>query len=174
MQDPKSVEKLRHGDVATLKRLFKANHAKLYPLVFRLTRDRRAADEIIRDAFKRLWTNRKDIEPLETIFLRLISYSSELSDAYRREHGVTGIEGGARTDAGQEIVGQLTKLPENVRLIYLLHVVDGYSVREIARAFGKSDEETRETIGQALILLDREFEGVLDREVESTDGDLWP
>jgi RNA polymerase sigma-70 factor (ECF subfamily) len=174
MQDPKSVERLRHGDVATLKRLFKANHAKLYPLVFRLTRDRQVTDEIIRDAFKKLWADRKEIEPLETIFLRLIKYCSDFAQAYRNEHGIAGIEGGARTDAGQNLIRQLDKLPENTRLDYLLHVVDGYSVREISRAFGKSEDETKESIGRALVLLDREFEGALDRQIESTDGDLWP
>lgn len=175
MQDPKSVERLRHGDGATLKRLFKANYASLYPLVYRLTRSREAAEQVIHDAFKQLWDDRKELDPFETIFLRLVSYAHDLAVSYRAENQVSGIEIGARSSRAEEVAQQLEAVPEQDRLMYLLHIIDGYSSRELARAFDMTEDAVRESVGSALFALDKEFEKSLPRHLESSSSrQIWP
>ena len=174
MQDPKSVTNLRQGDIGTLKRLFKSNHAGLYPLAFRLTRDAGTADEIIRASFEGLWADRAKLDPLEVIFNRLLSYVFERASAYRSANNITGIESGARTTAGEEIEEKLGKLPEEQRLMYLLRVVDGYSVRELSRAFGSPEKQVEELVGTAMVALDNQFEEDLRKSTGSpASSDLW-
>jgi len=175
MQDPRLVTRLRQGDIGALKRLFKSNHTVLYPLVYRLTRSRDAADAIIRSAFRQLWTDRKELEPLEVLFLRLLGYAYAFATEYRSANNITGIESGARTSAGEEIASQLSKLPEEERLVYLLHIVDGYSIRELSKAFDTTEDHIREVVGSALVALNREFETEREGPVESSSpGQLWP
>lgn len=174
MQDPKSVERLRRGDGATLKRLFKANYASLYPLVHRMTRSRKASEQVIHDTFKRLWAHRKELDPFETVFLRLLSYAHDLAVKYRTDNQVTGIESGARSSRGEEIAGQLEVIPERDRLMYLLHIIDGYSARELARAFDMTEDEVRESVGAALVALDEEFEKRLEHLESSGSDQIWP
>lgn len=174
MQDPKSVSRLRQGDIATLKRLFKSNHSGLYALVFRLTQDREATDTVIRSAFSQLWSDRKELDPLEVIFLRLIRYGYVLSMEYRKKNDVVGLASGARTEAGEEIARRLSALPEENRLVYLLHIVDGYSIRELASAFDGTEASVRDVLGSALVLLDEEFDKELQTPLgQSSSDSLW-
>ncbi|MFC2085609.1 sigma factor-like helix-turn-helix DNA-binding protein [Bacteroidota bacterium] len=98
-----------------------------------------------------------DLDPLEVIDLRLLAYAYSRSMEYRADHYITGIEFSTKASQGEEVMRQLDSIQEDERLIYLLHVVDGYSVREIARAYGKSEDTTREMIGAALVSLDNVF-----------------
>ncbi|MGA7306381.1 MAG: hypothetical protein WBW88_15995 [Rhodothermales bacterium] len=153
MQDPRSVERLRHGDVATLKRLFKANYAKLYPMAFRLTQDREAAGSVIRAAFKGLWADRAELDVFEPLDMKLVERTYAEAVAYRTENGVTGFTAsGLRTDQSVP-VPEIEEIADEDRLKYLLFVVDGYSFRELARAFGSSIEDVQVSVGRALTML---------------------
>lgn len=153
MQDPRSVERLRHGDVVTLKRLFKANYAKLYPMAFRLTQDREVAGNVIRAAFKGLWADRAELDVFEPLDMKLVERTYAEAMAYRTENGVTGFAAsGLRT--GQSIpVPEIEEIADEDQLKYLLFVVDGYSFRELARAFDSSIEDVQVSVGRALTRL---------------------
>ena len=166
MQDPRSVTRLRQGDIGTLKRLFKSNHNGLYPFVYRLARNGDAADEIIRSAFKKLWADRKELEKLEVLFLRLLGYAHTFAMEYRTANNVTGIESSPRTSRGEEVASLLSRLPEEEHLVYLLHIVDGYSIRELSEAFHSTEDHMREVVGSALVALDKEFETEPESPVE--------
>ena len=174
MQDPQSVDRLRRGDGSTLKRLFKANHARLYPLAVRLTRDNDAADEVIRAAFRKLWSVRKELDRFETIDGRLIRYVYEFATDYRTEHGITGIESVGRSEDADLVVAQLNGIEERERLVYLLRIVDGYSVRELSRAFEIDEEVVQQAIGSAMVMLNREFDRDQDSPEEPTPSTIWP
>lgn len=161
MQDPRSVTRLRQGDIGTLKRVFKSNHNALYPFVYRLTRDRNATDEIIRSAFKQLWADRKELEQFGVLFHRLLSYAHAFATEYRTANNITGIETSARTSEGEKVSALLSRFPEEERLVYLLHIVDGYSVRELSEALGSTEDHIREVVGSALVALDKEFDTAL-------------
>jgi DNA-directed RNA polymerase specialized sigma24 family protein len=170
MQDPSSVSRIRRGDGGTLKRLFKANHPRLYAVAYRLTQDADAADQVVRGAFLRLWKKRDELEPLDVLFLRLVDYTHELALEYRVEHNVTGLECESSGGDGEMIVQQINGLPEEERLTYLLHIADGYTIRELSRAFRKSENDIREIVGRALVGLDTEFEADVAGRSGSSDS----
>lgn len=154
MQDPRSVERLRHGDVATLKRLFKANHAKLYPMAYRLTKSREAAGEVIRRAFRRLWEERADLDAFEPLDLRLVQGTYDEALAYRDERGVTGFTVTPdRLHNQNGNVAEIEHIDAEDLLNYLFFIVDGYSFRELARARGLAAEEVQLSVGRALAAL---------------------
>ncbi len=178
MQDPRSIERLRRGDGSTLKRLFKANYAKLFPLALRLTRDEAATREMIRASFKQLWDERKELGRFEVIGLRLLRHTFEQSMEFRRVHVITGVEFHSRMGDDGDVEAILSDIGERERLIYLLHLVDGYSTRELAKAFDVEEEEILEAVGQALMALDERLE---NRDQPSTQpptagasSTLWP
>jgi DNA-directed RNA polymerase specialized sigma24 family protein len=156
MQDPRSVERLRHGDVATLKRLFKANHAKLFPMAYRLTGDRDASENVIREAFRRLWEERADLDVFEPLDLRLVERTFDAATAYRNGNGITGFA--LKPDRGiqDDALPELQNIADEDLLNYLLFVVDGYSFRELARATGSKIEEVQASVGRALVSLQEE------------------
>jgi DNA-directed RNA polymerase specialized sigma24 family protein len=175
MQDPRSVERLRRGDVSALKRVFKSNHSKLYPLVFRLAHDQEATDHLIREAFRRLWSDRRDLHPFEVLELRLMAYAKELATEYGSEHGKDGIAYSIRHPKDESVVNVLEKLPERERLFYVLSVVDGYSARELASAFDLQVEEVRELVGAALLKLDEILGADSQPSTEAPPSEgLWP
>ena len=154
MQDPRSVDKLRHGDVTTLKSLFKANYAKLYPMAFRLTRDRAAAGLVIRNAFKQLWSERADLDRFESVDTRLVRHTYLEAVRYREENEITGFSVNSDPErTGEDGVAELADIPDDDQLKYLLFVVDGYSFRELARAFDVSEEDIQLSVGRALTKL---------------------
>lgn len=153
MQDPRSVEKLRQGDAATLKRLFKANYAKLFPMAFRLTCSRESAGDVIRSAFKRLWETRRDLDVFEQIDLRLVRNTYAEAIAYREANGVTGYATGGVEGKSADALAELAAIPAEDRLNYLLFVIDGYSFKELARAYDTSVEEVQLSVGRALVSL---------------------
>lgn len=154
MQDPRSVERLRHGDVATLKRLFKANHAKLYPLAYRLTKSREAAGDVIRRAFRGLWEERTDLDVFEPLGLRLVQRTYTEAMAYRGEQNITDFAvASERYNGNDGVLTEIESIDSEDRLSYLLFVVDGYSFRELAKAMDKSVEEVQLSVGRALASL---------------------
>lgn len=154
MQDPRTVEKLRRGDVATLKRLFKSNHAKLYPMAYRLTRSRDAAGATIRKVFSRLWEDREELDVFEPLDVGLVQRTYAEAMAYRAEHAVDGFEMTShRVPEGSEIATELDKIPAQDLLGYLLFTVDGYTFRELAVSFGVSIDDVKLSIGRAMVTL---------------------
>ena len=154
MQDPRSVERLRKGDVATLKRLFKANYSQLYPLAYRLTGDGDAAGTVIRRAFQVLWADRENLDVFDPLDLILLRATYLEAQEYRTANGIGATTVFADTISDSEDVPiDLGMIPDEHRLQYLLFVVDGYSVRELARVFDVSAEELQLSIGKALLAL---------------------
>lgn len=153
MQDPRSVERLRRGDVSTLKRLFKANHAKLYPLAYRLTRSREGAGLVIRKSFARLWDERAQLDVFEPLDIRLVQRVYAEALEYRAENGITGFAVEPERLHGNGRGAEVDLIPPDDRLNYLLFIVDGYSFRELALAFGSSVEDIQLSIGRALTAL---------------------
>jgi DNA-directed RNA polymerase specialized sigma24 family protein len=153
MQDPRSVERLRNGDVASLKRLFKANHAKLYPLAYRLTKNRDAAGLVIRQAFQRLWEGRDDLDVFEPLDLRLVHDTYVEAMAYRKDNGVTGFAIDPERVKSNGSLSEIEGIDADDSLNYMLYVVDGYSFRELARAHESSVEDVQLSVGRALTAL---------------------
>lgn len=174
MQDPRSVEKLRRGDVATLKRIFKTNHSKLFPLVLRFTHDPAVADDIILETFQKLWQERRELDRFEVLDLRLLRNARELAAKYAADHAIREIALTFRDARGETVAEVLEKLPTRERLLYLLHFVDGYSIRELASAFHQEEMQIRREVGAALALLDDALEdGVKTGSTEPDSADLW-
>ena len=161
MQDPRSVERLRHGDIATLKRLFKANYAKLYPLAFRLTKNRDAAGIVIRQTFRRLWESRDDLDVFEPLDLRLVHDTYAEAMAYREENGVTGFAIDPERVKENGSLAETEDIDADDRLNYVLFVVDGYSFRELARARESAIEDVQLSVGRALTVLKERKESSL-------------
>jgi len=136
-----------------LKRLFKANYAKLYPMAYRLTQSREAAGDVIRMAFKGLWSDRAELDAFEPLDVKLVQRTYANAIAYRKQHGVTGYSGSSPLAESTGSVPELQAIDEDDRLKDLLFAVDGYSFRELARAFASTVEEMQLAVGRALACL---------------------
>ena len=166
MQDPRTVQRLRKGDGNVLKRLFKTHFGDLYPMAFRLTHTEEAAGEVIRAAFTTLWNQRDTLDPFEPLSQILTKYVYEAANAYRHANGLVGIASvDAESDPDPSVARCLDRLDERQRLVYMLCVVDGYSFKNLARAFDTTKVAVQEEVGEVLIALDT----ILQEEEQSLD-----
>ena len=140
------IERAVEGDFAAYERLYHRHVGRIYALCLRMTADPSSAEDLTQQAFIRGW------ERLETFrgdsefaaWLRRIAVNVVLTErrslSRRSEHAVDDVEAihnvpaprPARA-AGIDLERAIAGLPERARAVFVLHDVEGYRHREIAK-----------------------------------------
>ncbi len=149
------IKAFKKGDTESFKLLFDRYHKRLYSFLFDLLKSKEDAEEIVQEAFIKIWENRENFledypfEPLlfriarntslnysrkrvnRAVFEKNFSFSSDLSAGSADEYILL--------QETQNIIDAiLNGLPPKRKEIFLLQKVEGLSRQEIAEKLGIS------------------------------------
>jgi RNA polymerase sigma-70 factor, ECF subfamily len=193
--DAELIGRAQRGDSEAFATLFHAHKMRIYSLCFRMTNNAAEAEDLAQDAFlqvfRKLATFRGD-SALSTWLYRIavntvlmhfrrktpckISLDEPVrghdeSKSVRREYGTRD----GRLDSTVTRVAltrAISELPEGYRAIFLLHEVEGYQHREIAKLLGCSVGNSKSQLHKAKLRIRGfliQFPGYqADKEVEQS------
>lgn len=173
----------REARTEGLELLYRAHRAKIYTFLFRLTGDADAADDCTQDTFVKAYHSLGQLKDDSRVLPWLYRIASNTAiDALRRRKQVRWIplltlrdrpdEPHAADDHGpvaerQHISATLRTLPIENAAALLLHVLEGYSYKEIAEIQGVSLTAVRSRIARARVAF-REVHATSDSAQSST------
>ena len=164
----------RKGDRKAQKRLFDRLSPKMFPLCIRYMGNREAAEDVLQEGFI-------------TLFSRLDSYAGKGSfEGWARRLFVNtalmqlrkndALAGSDDIDAARslsseapsavetlgyrELMKLIASLPEGLRTVFNLYVIEGYSHKEIAEALGMEEATSRSKLQRARIRLQELMKGI--------------
>jgi RNA polymerase sigma factor (sigma-70 family) len=115
-------------------------------------RDEARADDIVQDAYEKLWMNVAEIEyPVVKSWLFSTAYHNMI-DIIRKEKKITTIESyddkelihdSQYTDLNEVLHDLLERLPEQQKTTLLLRDYEGYSYKEIGDITGQSEAQVK-------------------------------
>ncbi|MBN2012064.1 RNA polymerase sigma factor [candidate division KSB1 bacterium] len=167
--DIQLAEEIKKSD----KQAFETFYHRYYKLLFHYVVSRiqstELAQEIIQDIFKRLWQNRAHIDSKKSIKAYLFRIANNLLiDSYRKQQVQhTYFE---RQNDQPELMSKediefttrfniaLEKLPDDSRVVFVLHHVKRYTYIEIAEMCSVSKKTVEKRMKKAIELLQRELE----------------
>lgn len=158
-------------DAETFKKVFLPYHQKLYRIAYRMVQDVANAEDIVQEAFIKLWNKRDDLENIENteafsiIILRntcldylrktkheyQISYDTDIPENVSLSHQIE-----LEDDAGQ-IKKLINKLPDLQRQVMMMKHWDGYSDDEIEQITGLSAVNIRVILSRARKMVREQF-----------------
>ncbi|GJQ21426.1 MAG: RNA polymerase subunit sigma-24 [Bacteroidia bacterium] len=164
---PDVVRLAQEGDVAAFERVYREHEGRVYALCLRLASDRSRAEELMQDVFVKVWET-IDTFRGESAFsswlhrvavnVALTSFRSERR--YRQR--VEGVEDPELHDRGSglpttgeslDLEKAISRLPQQARIIFVLHDVEGYRHEEIASRLGVTVGTTKAQLHRARRLL---------------------
>ena len=144
------VRRAQGGDVDAFAIVYRAHVPAIRALCRRMSSDDREATELVQDVFVRVWERLPGFRAqsaLATWMHRLAvnvvleRWRSAKRDALRLIDDPDGTafdapQRGSDLDAGMDIGAAAARLPAGVRVVFVLHDVEGYSHEEIATMTG--------------------------------------
>jgi RNA polymerase sigma-70 factor (ECF subfamily) len=155
------------------KQAFETIYFRYYKLLFHYTVSRiqnsETAEEIIQEIFKRLWQNRKGLDPNKSIKYYLFRIANNLLiDNYRKKHvqktyfdrpeKLPEIQSGENLDFKTQFNIAMEKLPEECRIVFTLHHVKNYTYLEIAEMCSVSKKTVEKRMKLAIKMLREQLE----------------
>lgn len=168
--DAALIERFKLGDFVAFKEIFERHNRLLYYFVRKLIGDDVEAQDIVAEAFRKLWLRRAYFESLVNIkaflfitvrnsgidFLRLNKRRKEAEEALAVQPEISEEEVDrkiAEAELVEEAFIKIKSFPETEREIFRLHYQDGMSLKEIARKLNISQESVRVKKYRAIELL---------------------
>ena len=139
--DPQWVSQLREGSTDAFARIMEATRGAVYGVAYRITGRAAEAEEILQEAFLRLWKHRRDVSQA-LAWLRRVATNLSL-DVVRRRKREAALPPRETSNPGPEIPEDriqeaIARLDPERREVYCLRVMSGLSYREIAERLGVS------------------------------------
>ncbi len=142
----------REGDERAMERLYERYKNGFFSLALRYTSNRVAAEDLLQDIFIKILSHIRDVENEETFVAWMYrialntcySYLRGQRSAGRRAVSLSEVEGrkeeavynGHEESLSGHLEEAIRSLPERLRAVFVLHDVEGYKHREIARILG--------------------------------------
>ncbi len=155
------------GDVCAFERIYTAHLPRVHGLVRRMAGGR-DTDEITQDVFVRVWQKLATFrgESAFGTWLHRLAVNVVIerfrTEATRRQRLHDGdaifesLAGPVRSgDLRMDLETALERLPDGAREVFVLHDVEGYKHREIARLLGISDGTSKAQLHRARMMLRR-------------------
>lgn len=165
-------------DADTFKQKFLPLHTRLYRTAFRLMGNAMDAEDMVQEAYLKLWERRDElghVEKTENYCTTLIRHIC--IDALRRTHPeeeerppeeLPLTDGGnaaialERQDEAEQLTSLIGRLPEGQRTVMTLHDVEGCSYEEIEEATGLSAVNIRVMLSRARKKVREQFQKIMN------------
>lgn len=171
-------------EASEFKRRFLSFHPKLYRLALRITGSREDAEDMVQDAYLKLWSRRDELEAVENpeafcvtvlrnvCFNALRGRKTEMTgDGDDDNHKLVAAE----TDVGREVeardaadvvMGLIRKLPDNQREVMLMRDVGDCPYDEIEAVTGLSSGNVRTLLSRARKKIKEQFFAIQNYELK--------
>ncbi len=124
---------------------------RLFGFVFKLTKDEEDANDLVQDAFMKLWNNRKKVEfnkakswLFTTAHNAFINFIKKAGRQSRMEEGMDiSVESKNRFELKEIIDMAMEKLPEQQKTILLLRDLEGYNYKEIGDMLNLNESQVK-------------------------------
>ena len=151
------LRRARRGDQQAFERLYHLHARALHTLAWRLTGDSAMAEDIVQEAFLRMFrflSGLRDGTPVRPWLKRVVAnLAIDRLRQRRKTLGEDEVELAA-TDAapalGAEASGLLRRLSPLARTLVWLHEMEGWSHEQLAERFGRSPSWSKSIISRAL------------------------
>ena len=167
MNEKELIERCLKNDKMAQKALYQLYAPKMYPICLRYASKRVMADDILQDAFIKVFKYLPTFKfqgSFEGWIKRIIvntaidyvkCYAQPFEDINEQEAENFSIEVDQATSAlsYQEIISLIQELPEGKRIIFNLYVFEGYSHKEIADTLGISVMTSKGQLSKAKKML---------------------
>ena len=150
-------------DGETFKKVFLPHHQKLYRIAYRLTQNVAESEDIVQEAFIKIWSKRNELKEVENaeafsvIILRnmcmdylrktkyehQIPYDTEMAEKESLSHQIEV------QDKTVQVKNLINKLPEQQRMIMMMKHFDEYSDEEIEQITGITPGNIRVILSRA-------------------------
>lgn len=152
MDDAERMRRVAEGDRTALAELMREHQARVLQIAFRFLGDRDAADDVVQEAFLRVFRAASDYRPeaafttwLYRLVVNLCWDQRRRSARERRlrlglsgEPAVAEPREAERSERAAQVRDAVAALPDRQRIAVVLHRFSGLSHREIAEATGWS------------------------------------
>ena len=159
--------RIAEGDETAFRHLFHLYNKQLVPFILKLTNSQVAAEEIIQEAFIKVWKNRATLAQIETPKAWMVRIVSNLCYNHLRKNAIEGrlfkaIQEKAPTalatpadlvaakELEQIIQKGIESLPPQMRQVYLLNKEKGLSIAEIAAELNIAPQTVKNQLVTAL------------------------
>jgi RNA polymerase sigma-70 factor, ECF subfamily len=177
------IDQIRGGNTAEFEALFRAYYRSLVHFATRYTRNTANAEEIVQDVFADLWANRKRLQIkgsfknylyklTQNKTLNMLKHEKVMTrynQLWMMDHSAPEIHAEQQivylqnADRLKEALQRAVEaLPDNYKLVYCLHRVDGLSYPEIAEVLGMSVKNVEYLLTKALFTLRETMEPYKD------------
>lgn len=139
---------------------------KLYRTALTLMGNRADAEDMVQDAFIKLYEKQPEFESTEHEKAWLIRVTINLcknrlrSSWWKKTESLLDSYPGVDTQQ-DELINTVMELPTKYRIVILLYYYEGYSSKEIAEIIGKNDAAVRQLLSRARKELKNYLEGEL-------------
>jgi len=165
------AQRIKIGDEQALELLFRKYYSRLCGYTNKYFNDPEEAREVVQEVFIKIWENRKDIDPQESLvsYLFKIAYNNSInrlrhkkvitkySDIYKIVYvdnsGITPYDSLIAHELTSNIKTALEKVPPKCRQIFDLSRVDGLKYSEIADTLNISVKTVEAQMSKALHIL---------------------
>lgn len=163
-------------DAEEFKLRFLPLHTQLYHTAFRLMGNAMDAEDMVQEAYLKLWERRDDLGHVANMEAYCTSLIRHICiDAFRRkrpeedspppeefpltdnEDAATALE---RQDEAEQLTSLINRLPEGQRTVMTLHDVEGCSYEEIEEATGFTAVNIRVMLSRARKKIREQFERI--------------
>lgn len=168
----KSIYHLQTDDTYRLRQIVHQTHDQLLSVLLSFTKDRHLCEDLIQEAYIRLWQHMDSLQDDATAIFLLKRYTrnlllDELRKVSRRQALLVkmpkaGIQSSVEEQAIEReryaiIQTAVNKLPRQQRLIFLMHKEEAMSYKQIAGQLGIATGTIEKQMGRALRFLRQEL-----------------
>jgi len=166
------LQRSKEGDHRAMEAIYENYRSLVYSLAYRYAGDRTAAEDILQDTFVKIFTHLGDVRNEATFAAWLYRIALNTCYSYLRSRRsrelravpLTEVEGKAEEAVhnGHEkslkapLDEAIQELPKKLRMVFLLHDVQGYKHEEIGRMFGCTVGTSKSQLFKARLKI-REF-----------------
>jgi RNA polymerase sigma-70 factor (ECF subfamily) len=152
---------------AEFEALYHEHHRRVYAIALRFARDADRAEEIVQDAFVRVWRSMPSFNGNSRLstWVHSVAVNAALDGLRARSRREARIEPGidpdryaaevgrAMPDADLDLERAIASLPDGAREIVILHYIEGYPCAEIAERLGIVEGTVKSQLHRARTLL---------------------
>lgn len=167
------IRGLRRGESASYEELFRLHFARFVAFAYAITRDRVASEDLVQEAFMKIWINRSKLDENLSLenYLYVLVKRAVLNFIRDRKFvealdsdGLLELAGDSDTigrisekETRERLISGVASLPPQRRTVFLLSREEGLSNKAIAERLGLSEKTVERHITLALSDLRRHF-----------------
>lgn len=172
-EEARLVRRARWGDRQAFETLYARHAAAVHALALRVTGDPGAAEDVTQEAFMRLLRFLDRMAPDRPLrpWLKRVAANAAI-DRLRRSRRLVELDDHEELVSAEPVPGEadatlglLQRFPPLVRTVVWLQVVEGWTHRELAERFGRSESWSKSLVSRTLARL---------REMIEVDDDAGP